>query len=40
MAHFVSLEPIEIRFPTSRHLDGSDAMSPERFPDGPVRSEA
>jgi len=25
----VSLEPIDVRFPTSRHLDGSDAMNPE-----------
>jgi len=29
MARFVSLEPIDVRFPTSRHLDGSDAMNPE-----------
>jgi L-fuconate dehydratase len=29
MARFVSVEPIDVRFPTSRHLDGSDAMNPE-----------
>jgi len=29
MARFVSLEPVDVRFPTSRHLDGSDAMNPE-----------
>jgi L-fuconate dehydratase len=29
MARFVSLEPTDVRFPTSRHLDGSDAMNPE-----------
>jgi L-fuconate dehydratase len=29
MARFVSMEPIDVRFPTSRHLDGSDAMNPE-----------
>lgn len=29
MARFVSLEPIDVRFPTSRELDGSDAMNPE-----------
>lgn len=29
MAKFVSLEPTDVRFPTSRDLDGSDAMNPE-----------
>lgn len=29
MAKFVSLEPTDVRFPTSRELDGSDAMNPE-----------
>ena len=29
MATFVSLAPTDIRFPTSRELDGSDAMNPE-----------
>ena len=29
MARFVSLESIDVRFPTSQHLDGSDAMNPE-----------
>ncbi len=29
--HIVSLETFDVRFPTSRHLDGSDAMNP--FPD-------
>jgi L-fuconate dehydratase len=29
MARFVSVEPIDVRFPTSRYLDGSDAMNPE-----------
>jgi L-fuconate dehydratase len=29
MARFVSMEPIDVRFPTSRDLDGSDAMNPE-----------
>jgi len=29
MARCVSLEPIDVRFPTSRHLDGSDALNPE-----------
>ena len=28
MAQFVSLQTHDIRFPTSRHLDGSDAMNP------------
>jgi L-fuconate dehydratase len=29
MATFVSLAPTDVRFPTSRDLDGSDAMNPE-----------
>jgi L-fuconate dehydratase len=29
MARFVSVTPIDVRFPTSRTLDGSDAMNPE-----------
>jgi L-fuconate dehydratase len=29
--HIASLETFDVRFPTSRHLDGSDAMNP--FPD-------
>jgi L-fuconate dehydratase len=29
MANFVSLAPTDVRFPTSRELDGSDAMNPE-----------
>lgn len=29
MATFVSLTPTDVRFPTSRELDGSDAMNPE-----------
>jgi len=29
MARFVSIEPTDVRFPTSRELDGSDAMNPE-----------
>ena len=29
MAKFVALEPTDVRFPTSRELDGSDAMNPE-----------
>ncbi len=29
MARFMSLDSRDIRFPTSRHLDGSDAMNPE-----------
>jgi len=29
MPTFVSLEPKDVRFPTSRELDGSDAMNPE-----------
>jgi len=29
MTRFVSVTPIDVRFPTSRHLDGSDAMNPE-----------
>src|SRR5689334_15925214 len=29
MARFTSLEPTDVRFPTSRQLDGSDAMNPE-----------
>ncbi len=29
MSRFVSVEPIDVRFPTSRTLDGSDAMNPE-----------
>jgi L-fuconate dehydratase len=29
MAKVVSLEPTDVRFPTSRELDGSDAMNPE-----------
>jgi L-fuconate dehydratase len=29
--HIVSLDTYDVRFPTSRHLDGSDAMNP--FPD-------
>ena len=29
MASFVSLTPTDVRFPTSRELDGSDAMNPE-----------
>jgi L-fuconate dehydratase len=29
MARFVSLTPLDIRFPTSRDLDGSDAMNPQ-----------
>ena len=29
MAKFVALEPTDVRFPTSRDLDGSDAMNPE-----------
>jgi hypothetical protein len=29
MARFVSLEPNDVRFPTSRHRDGWDAMNPE-----------
>lgn len=29
MARFVSLETVDVRFPTSRDLDGSDAMNPE-----------
>jgi len=29
MTRFVALEPRDIRFPTSRELDGSDAMNPE-----------
>ena len=28
MTQFVSLQTHDIRFPTSRHLDGSDAMNP------------
>src|SRR4051794_34956044 len=28
MAQFVSLQTHDIRFPTSQHLDGSDAMNP------------
>ena len=28
MARFVSLQTHDVRFPTSRHLDGSDAMNP------------
>src|SRR3954452_21388722 len=31
MAKIVRLETHDVRFPTSRHLDGSDAMNP--FPD-------
>lgn len=29
--HITSVETIDVRFPTSRHRDGSDAMNP--FPD-------
>jgi L-fuconate dehydratase len=29
MARCVSLEPIDVRFPTWRHLNGFDAMNPE-----------
>ena len=29
MAHITSVESIDIRFPTSEHLDGSDAMNPD-----------
>src|ERR1043166_6991981 len=29
MARFVSLAPADVRFPTSRDLDGSDAMNPQ-----------
>lgn len=29
MARFVSMSTLDIRFPTSRYLDGSDAMNPE-----------
>jgi L-fuconate dehydratase len=29
MARFVAMQPRDIRFPTSRELDGSDAMNPE-----------
>jgi L-fuconate dehydratase len=29
--HVVALDTFDVRFPTSRHLDGSDAMNP--FPD-------
>src|SRR6187402_540768 len=29
MAKFIALEPTDVRFPTSRELDGSDAMNPE-----------
>ncbi|MDI1289379.1 MAG: enolase C-terminal domain-like protein [bacterium] len=29
MPRFVSLETVDVRFPTSRDLDGSDAMNPE-----------
>ena len=29
MARFVSIEPTDVRFPTSRELDGSDAMNPK-----------
>ena len=28
-ARFVSLDTYDVRFPTSRELDGSDAMNPE-----------
>ena len=28
MARFVSLEPIDVRFPTSRHRDSPDAVNP------------
>ena len=29
MAHFVAVDTADIRFPTSRFLDGSDAMNPD-----------
>src|SRR5689334_10290968 len=29
MARFVSIDSADVRFPTSRDLDGSDAMNPE-----------
>jgi L-fuconate dehydratase len=29
MTRFVSVTPVDVRFPTSRYLDGSDAMNPE-----------
>src|SRR5947209_7840737 len=29
MAHIVAVDVVDVRFPTSRHLDGSDAMNPD-----------
>src|SRR3954447_18469769 len=29
MAHIVAVDVFDVRFPTSRHLDGSDAMNPD-----------
>jgi len=29
MPHFVSVDTVDVRFPTSQHLDGSDAMNPD-----------
>ena len=29
MTRIIALDVVDVRFPTSRHLDGSDAMNPE-----------